>query len=149
MLNSLIRYIILLILSLFPFLFYKFNNLGNIAPRIEIIIIFYLASFVREINILVLFIYGLFIGHLSFPYINIILLIIFYYLIISYRKLYFKKDFLIIWGSFSICCLIYLTTKYLIISLINWYPYNYLTLLLQAMITILCYPLLHYSINKI
>jgi len=144
--KNLIFYIIAIIFISFNICTIKISGLQSAIPSFETISIFYFTIFKNFFGLWFIFLLGIWgdalsnnaIGISSFSY---IIMVKFFQL--ANNKLIIKESFYQIWKQFSIFFAFILIIKWLLLSMIasNFYPIY--KLLMQLILTISFYPIIH------
>ncbi|MFN7039105.1 MAG: rod shape-determining protein MreD [Alphaproteobacteria bacterium] len=149
--QNVILHIMLVILIVISYSSFNFPGASEFMPNLNIMIIFYWSIYNPEkfpiyISIILSILEDCLIGA---PIgLNVVSNIFLYGLITSNRQIFVKEPFKFIWTGFAIFVFIATILKYILISIIfkKIFPVSYP--LMQLLIMIFLYPLMHIFFNK-
>lgn len=142
-------------LILLPLIISRVSNYTSILPAFEIIILFYLLWQKETITILIIiFISSIFIDLIyDFPICtNITMGFVGYYIKFFLEKkgyLFSSRFSITIISRFAVFAFLLLTLRYLILSIYSQYLFNYGICMVQCLMTICHYPIMHLIFSKI
>ncbi|XVN41480.1 MAG: hypothetical protein RCO49_02835 [Rickettsia endosymbiont of Argas persicus] len=134
---------------LFPWMSYKIGVQSRIFPALEIIFIYYFVT-LYSLNMLSIFLIGLFIDQVSgMPLSTNSLVFLSAYLILRLSSKFFAiKNYLTNFIVFCVYCLFIINFKYLLITINNLEIDGYLTILFQYLTTIFSYNLVRLILDS-
>jgi cell shape-determining protein MreD len=126
----------------------KVNIAGfaDILPLFDLMAIFYFAVFKNVFGIWFIFLLGIWSDALNGNLLGVtplcyILLIKFF--VVLTNKLLIRENFKQVCQQFVLFCFLFLSMKWVILSVLNDYPYSVISPLVQLILSSVCYVLMH------
>ena len=147
--SSVTFWIMIYLLSIFPLLLSRFDLDLYLLPQFEILITFFLSIYTAVVP-LQYFVYGVFIDVSYGNPIGItpLLLISVNYVIKRYKLNLSKQDIMSLLLYFACTNLVVVLLKHLLFLLNGTKYYQYKEIIVNIVVTIICYPFLHFLLSR-